>query len=74
MSLKNEFAKFGDASERERKLDVLTYQIEEIEKADVKDGEEEELLAQRKRIRNMEKLFPHCRTQSAYSTVMTRQA
>lgn len=32
MSLKNEFAKFGDASERERKLDVLTYQIEEIEK------------------------------------------
>lgn len=57
VSLKNEFAKFGDASERERKLDVLTYQIEEIEKADVKDGEEEELLAQRKRIRNMEKII-----------------
>ena len=57
VSLKNEFAKFGDASERERKLDVLTYQIEEIEKADVKDGEEEELLSQRKRIRNMEKII-----------------
>ncbi len=57
VSLKNEFSKFGDASERERKLDVLTYQIEEIEKADVKDGEEEELLAQRKRIRNMEKIL-----------------
>lgn len=57
VSLKNEFAKFGDASERERKLDVLTYQIEEIEKVDVKDGEEEELLAQRKRIRNMEKII-----------------
>ena len=57
VSLKHEYAKFGDASERERKLDVLTYQIEEIEKADVKDGEEEELLAQRKRIRNMEKIL-----------------
>lgn len=57
VSLKHEYAKFGDASERERKLDVLTYQIEEIEKADVKEGEEEELLAQRKRIRNMEKIL-----------------
>ena len=57
VSLKLEYAKFGDASERERKLDVLTYQIEEIEKADVKEGEEEELLAQRKRIRNMEKIL-----------------
>ena len=57
VSLKHEYAKFGDASERERKLDVLTYQIEEIEKADVKEGEEEELLSQRKRIRNMEKIL-----------------
>lgn len=31
------------ASEKE-KLDILTFQIEEIENADVKDGEEEELL------------------------------
>lgn len=56
-SLKREFAKFGNADERERRLDILTYQIDEIEKADVKDGEEEELLAQRKRIRNMEKIL-----------------
>lgn len=57
VALKREFAKFGDASERERKLDILTYQIDEIEKADVKEGEEDELLAQRKRIRNMEKIL-----------------
>ncbi len=56
-SLKKEFSRFGDASERERKLDILTYQLEEIEKVDVKEGEEEELLAQRKRIRNMEKIL-----------------
>lgn len=56
-SLKAELERFGDASERERKLDILSYQIEEIEKADIKDGEEEELLSARKRIRNMEKII-----------------
>lgn len=52
-----EMAKYGNAAERERKLDILRYQIEEIENADVQEGEEEELLAQRKRIRNMEKIL-----------------
>ncbi len=56
-NLKREFQKFGNLSDRERKLDLLTYQIEEIEKADVKEGEEEELLEKRKRIRNMEKIL-----------------
>lgn len=56
-SLKAEFQRFGNASERERKLDILTYQIEEIEKANVQDGEEDELLSARKRIRNMEKII-----------------
>ncbi len=56
-SLKGELQRFGNANERERRLDILTYQIEEIEKADVKDGEEEELLSARKRIRNMEKII-----------------
>lgn len=56
-SLKKEFARFGDSDERERKLDILTFQIDEIEKADVKDGEEDELLTARKRIRNMEKII-----------------
>lgn len=56
-SLKREFARFGNSDERERKLDILNFQIDEIEKADVKDGEEEELLTARKRIRNMEKII-----------------
>ena len=56
-SLKKEFSRFGNADERERKLDILTFQIDEIEKADVKEGEEDELLAARKRIRNMEKII-----------------
>ncbi len=57
ISLKKEFARFGNADERERKLDILSFQIAEIEKADVKEGEEDELLAARKRIRNMEKII-----------------
>jgi len=57
ISLKRELSRFGDESERERKLDILTFQIDEIEKADVKDGEEDELLQARKRIRNMEKIL-----------------
>ena len=56
-SLKKEFSRFGNADERERKLDILSFQIGEIEKADVKDGEEDELLSARKRIRNMEKII-----------------
>lgn len=56
-SLKKEFARFGNSDERERKLDILTFQIDEIETADVKDGEEDELLTARKRIRNMEKII-----------------
>lgn len=56
-SLKKEFARFGNSDERERKLDILTFQIDEIEKVDVKDGEEDELLTARKRIRNMEKII-----------------
>lgn len=56
-SLKKEFLRFGNADERERKLDILSFQIDEIEKADIKDGEEDELLSARKRIRNMEKII-----------------
>lgn len=56
-SLKKEFLRFGNVDERERKLDILSFQIDEIEKADVKDGEEDELLSARKRIRNMEKII-----------------
>lgn len=48
---------FGDKDERERRLDILAFQIGDIDDADVKEGEEEELLAARKRIRNMEKIL-----------------
>lgn len=54
---KRELERFGDSAERERRLDILTYQIEEIERINVGEDEEETLLAQRKRIRNTEKIL-----------------
>ena len=56
-ALKAEYAEFGDESERARRLDVLRFQIDEIERADVEEGEEEELLEKRRRIRNTEKIL-----------------
>ena len=56
-ALKDEFARFGDEDERERKLDILRFQIEELEKAELKEGEEDELLEKRAKIRNSEKII-----------------
>ena len=56
-SLKRELGKYGNGDERERRLDILKYQIDEIERVNVGEGEEESLLAQRKRIRNTEKIL-----------------
>ena len=47
----------GDEKERGRRLDILSFQIEEIESADLKDGEEEDLLAKRNKIVNLEKII-----------------
>lgn len=47
---------FGDEKERQRKLDLLQYQIKEIEEASLKLGEEEELEEKRKMIVNAEKI------------------
>ena len=47
----------GDEQERGRRLDILSFQIEELEGADLKEGEEEELLLKRNKIVNMEKLI-----------------
>lgn len=48
---------FGADGDRERRLDILAYQIEEIEKANLSDPEEEDnLLAERKKFRNAEKI------------------
>lgn len=47
----------GDEMERGRRLDILKFQIEEIEAADLKNGEEEELVAKRNKINNLEKII-----------------
>jgi len=47
----------GDEKERGRRLDILQFQIDEIKSVDVQDGEEEELLAKRNKINNLEKII-----------------
>lgn len=47
----------GDVRSRGRRLDVLKFEIEEIETANLKDGEEEELLEKRDKINNLEKIL-----------------
>ena len=47
----------GDEQERTRRLDVLRFQIDEIEAVDLKEGEEEELVAKRNKINNLEKII-----------------
>ena len=46
----------GDEQERARKLDLLDYQIKEIESAEIRVGEYEELLARKKVMDNLEKI------------------
>ena len=47
----------GDEKERGRRLDVLKFQIDEIEAVDLKDGEEDALLVKRNKIHNLEKII-----------------
>ena len=47
---------YDDEKERQRKLDLLEYQVREIEEANLKIGEEEELEEKRKIIVNSEKI------------------
>lgn len=47
----------GDEGERNRRMDVLRFQIEEIERAAIKEGEEEELLSRREKIAHAEKIL-----------------
>ncbi len=47
---------YGDDKERERKLDLLQYQLKEIERANLKVGEEEELREKHSLMKNSEKL------------------
>ena len=55
--IKQELANnYGDDKERQRKLDLLQYQVKEIEEAELKIGEEAELEDKRKLIINAEKI------------------
>jgi len=47
---------YGDEKEKQRKIDLLQYQLREIEEANLKVGEEEELEDKRKVILNSEKI------------------
>ena len=64
-SLRKELASFQmNEAEKERRIDNLNYQIAELERAQLKVGEEEALLARRDLLRNAEKLTDA--VQSAY--------
>ena len=47
---------YGDDKEKQRKLDLLNYQVNEIEDANLRNGEEEELEERRKVILSAEKI------------------
>lgn len=56
--IKSKIAVFGgDEAERERKLDLLKYQIDEIEKAELRVGEYDELKEKQNLILNVEKII-----------------
>lgn len=67
-ALKKELERLNmNETERAEKIDFLTYQIEEIEKAKLRDGEEEELREQRDIIANAEKIV--IAAQEAYDNI-----
>ena len=52
----------GDEVERERRADILRFQIDELENAALKEGEEEELTALRTKYQNAEKILGGLKT------------
>lgn len=57
LNIKDEISKnYGDDKEKQRKLDLLNYQVNEIENANLKVGEEEELEERRTIIMSSEKI------------------
>ena len=48
---------YGDEKEKQRKLDLLKYQLDEIEEANLKVGEEEELDELHQLMKNSEKIY-----------------
>lgn len=55
-------ANFGDDKEKQRRLDLLQYQINEIEEANLKTQEDEELEEKRKVMLNSEKIVENLRS------------
>ena len=56
--VKNELnSNYGDEKEKQRKLDLLRYQVNEIEEANLKVGEEEKLENENKLINNSERIY-----------------
>ncbi len=47
----------GDETERSRRIELLRYQMDEIQAADIQEGEEEQLLSKRNKIANLEKII-----------------
>ena len=54
--LKKKIAGIGNAEQRLQRIDMLTYQVNEIERANVREGEEEELTESRSRAAHAEKI------------------
>lgn len=54
--VKQKMSELGDSKQRLKDLDTCKYRLEEIEEVAVKDGEEEELVAKRKRLAGAEKI------------------
>jgi DNA repair protein RecN (Recombination protein N) len=48
---------FGSEGERERRIDILKFQINELKQANITEGEEEELQVQRARLHNAERIM-----------------
>lgn len=65
LSIRNEYNEIlkeiknlgGDESSRAIRIDVLSFQIKEIEQASIADGEEEDLIQRRKKLINQEKII-----------------
>lgn len=64
--IKGELAKYGSLSDVAKKTDVLRFELDEIEKADLTQGEEEELLAKRKKFNNSRAISDALNTAQAY--------
>ena len=67
IKVKNELAKnYGDDKEKQRKLDLLEYQITEINDANLKEDEEEELENRKKLLMSSEKISSNLKEADNY--------